>query len=238
MRTQLLVVVAIFCAGCATPTLTPVPLSGQLVEYKGGLPTIISRQQRSAVITALVTNEVQNHAIFYIAACNTSGAPATFGTENVSANSGGRTLRVLSYEQLVHDQRVKDTWQRVGLAMAAGARAGAAAQPAQTNVYGGYYGSDGYSGQYFGSATTYDPAATAVAQSAISADTRAQAATLNAANAARMNQLSGILRTTTVHPGQFAGGVVEVNDAGMNGIVTLNVEFVGEMHRFAFRLTK
>jgi hypothetical protein len=230
-----LVAFAIVCGGCASPTLTPIPSTGQAVEYHNGRPTIVS-VKTNVVITGLITNEVDDHAILYIGALNKSANTVTLGTENVSASSGSRALTVFTYEKLVRHARVGATWQRVGLAMSAGARAGAAAQPSTTNVQGSVYGPYGGQANYSGTAVTYDPAATAVAQSAINADTREQAAEINAQTSARMSQLSGILRTTTVHPGQFAGGVVEINNRGMKDTVNLQVDFAGETHRFAFRL--
>ena len=238
MRAKIILVTTLFCiGGCASPTLTPIPSSDQIVEYHSGKPTIISRKT-NVVVAGLITNEVEDHAIVYIGARNNSSVPATLGTENVAATSGTRSLEVFSYESLVRHEKVRAAWQGVALGMSAGARAAAAAQPSQTYVQGSVYGSGGYYGQYSGSAATSDPAAIAVAQSAINADTRAQAEQLNAANAERMNQLSWILRTTTVHPGQFAGGVVEINNRRMRGAVRISVDFAGETHRFAFQLSK
>jgi hypothetical protein len=126
-----LLLFAMFFAGCASPTLTPIPSTGQTVEYHNGQPTIIS-QKTNTVIAGLITNQVDDHAILYIGALNKSADTATLGTENVSA----------------------------------------------------------------------------------------------------------ILRTTTVHPGQFAGGVVEINNSGMRDTVNVHVHFADEMHHFAFRLKR
>jgi hypothetical protein len=140
-----------FCAGCASPTLTPIPSTGQTVEYHNGQPTIIS-QKTNVVIAGLITNEVDDHAILYIGALNKSADTATLGTENVSASSGSRSLTVFSYEKLVRHERVSATWQKVGLAMSAGARAAAAAQPSTTNVQGSVYGPYGEPVNYSGTA--------------------------------------------------------------------------------------
>jgi hypothetical protein len=222
---------------CATPTLTPLPSIGQTVDYHSGQPTIISRK-RNIVIAGLVANEVEDYAIFYIGARNQSGSAATLGTENISAATRDHELKVLSYENLLRHEKVSAVWSRIGLAMNAGIRSTAAAQPSRTYVQGSIYGNDGSGGNFSAAGQTYDPAAAAVAQSAINADTRAQASELNAETAARMGQLSTILRTTTIYPGQFAGGVVEIDNHRIRDSVNLRVNFAGEAHEFAFRMNR
>jgi len=50
----------------------------------------------------------------------------------------------------------------------------------------------------------------AIAQSTITADSRAQGQALNAQRNQQMSALHWVLRTTTVEPGQFHGGIVEI----------------------------
>lgn len=228
-------------AGCAAPTLTPLSDAGQAVSYQQGRATTVSRRAHSTVVISLVTPEVDDHAVLLVSALNRSGAAVNLGTENVTATSGGNRLHVFSARQLARNEKIANVFARIGTGMAAGARSYAANQPTRTEYGGNVYVAG--AGQlpvasYTATATTYDPARAALAQSAINADTQAQLAYINAATASRMNEINAVLQTTTVLPGGVAGGVVEINNTGMGSVVSVRVDFAGDEHVFRFRLSR
>ena len=238
MRPILLsVVILAFSTPVEAVTLTPAPTGAQIVNYAQGAPTIVSERKSIASVTVLP--EANGHVVLYVAGRNQSTANINFGTENVSADANGKPLRVFTYDELAKKINSGAFWKRFAGAAGAGLRAGAAVQPAQTNYTGQFNGSNNYGqyrGTYFGQATTTDPAAQAMSQSAINADARAQGAAVNAQQSQSLAALQAVLRTTTVQPGQMYGGVIEVARPPASSIMNVRVRFAGELHIFSFRV--
>jgi hypothetical protein len=235
----LLLLMGLLVVGCAGPTFTPILAASQIVEYYQGEPRVVSRKS-NVVSATLVPSDMEDHTLIYIAGLNNGSDPITFGTEDITADSRGRPLHVFTYEQLVRHEKIGAAFQRIGLGVSAGLRSAAAAQPSQTYVQGNVYSGYGLQpvARYSGVATTYNPAETAAAQNAINAETRAQAEQMKAEAAPRMAEINSILRTTTIYPGQIAGGIVELNNTGMRQQITVHVDFGGEHHDFQFRMSK
>ena len=169
-----LVVASLVLAGCAHPNLSPIPAPGQTVIYRDGKPAIISRKGRSNVALTLASTEVNDHALIVVDVENKSGAPANLGTENVRADYMGRSLHVFSARELLRNERVGAVFAAVGTGIGGAARSAEAAQPAQSQGSGEIFAANGRRvGSYRGTAMGTDPAATALAQSAINADTNA-----------------------------------------------------------------
>ena len=101
-------------------------------------------------------------------------------------------------------------------------------QPARSN-FGGTNNGYGYGGPYNGNSQGYsastNPAQQALAQSAIGADTRAQASSIDAQQNQRLAALQTILRTTTVQPGPMYGGVIEVARPRASSILNVHLVF-------------
>lgn len=222
-------------------TLTPSPSGAQVVNYSQGAPTVVS--QRKSIASVTVYPEANSHVVLFVGGQNRSAANINFGTENVSADANGKLLRVFSYDELARKAKSAVSWKRFASAVGGGLQAGAAAQPAHTTYSGTYNGGYGYnntpySGRYYGTATTVDPAQRALAQSAIIADSRAQGAALNQEENQRLSALQSILRTTTIQPGQMYGGIVEIARPPASSIMNVRVSFAGEAHTFSFRVAR
>lgn len=175
--------------------------------------------------------------MLFIGVRNNSRQAFNFGTENISAESNGRLLQVLSYEDLARQVQSSQTWSNIGIALGAAGQSVAANQPSRTYVQGNVYG---YGGQQIGSynayGTTYNPAQAQAAQAAINAQAQAQSAQVAAATQARMSQINNVLRTTTIGPGQVVGGLVEVSTNGASGVFNVRANVGGEQHVFAFQI--
>jgi hypothetical protein len=90
---------------------------------------------------------------------------------------------------------------------------------------------------YSGTANTHNPAAAQSVQAAINANARAESAQVATETQAQMAQLNNVLRTTTLHPGQMMGGMVEVSGNGMAGFLNVHVNIGDEEHVFAFQVS-
>ena len=231
---------ALIVSKASAVTLTPAPTGEQVVNYAQGAPTLISSRKSIASVTVLP--EANGHVVLFVAGRNQSNENTNLGTESISADSNGKALRVFTHDELAKKIKSAAMWQGIAMAAGAGLRAGAATQPAQT-TYGGTFSGNGsstgpYYGDYFGHATTTDPAQQALAQSAINADARAQGAGLRAEQNDKLAALQRILRTTTVQPGQIYGGIVELARPSASSVMNVRVNFAGENHVFAFRVTR
>lgn len=221
-------------------TLTPIASRTQVVNYTQGAPTLVSPGK--SIASATVVPEANGHVVLFVAVQNKTRRNVNLGVENVSAAAGGAALRVFTYDELARKIQTGGMWQKFALAAGAGLRAGAAVQPARS-TFGGTYDGNGYrAGQYHGNfngySTTTDPTQQALAQSAITADTRAQTASLDAQQNQKLAALQTILRTTTVQPGQMYGGIIELAKPRAPTILSVGVAFGAEQHVFSFQVSR
>jgi hypothetical protein len=141
-------------------------------------------------------------------------------------------------------------WARFAVALAAGAEGAAAAMPQQsyssgtinTNAYATGSGGSAYvhaNSNYSGVTTTYDPAASAAAISQIQSNTVNQMQMINRDRNMAIERSNGILRRTTVFPGQEYGGIVyfDPKDIQPEGALRVTVSVAGEVHQFYFDIT-
>jgi hypothetical protein len=146
---------------------------------------------------------------------------------------------VFTADRLQRYENIGNAFAVIGAGIGGAARAANAAQPATTYASGTVYNQYGAPvANYGGVARTYDPAAVAVAQSAVNADTAAQVGEIRNEHQTQSAQIGAILRRTTVHPGQLVSGVIELNNTWMDDPIRLHVDFAGEEHSFAFHLAK
>jgi hypothetical protein len=223
----------VFLSSCASPMLSPIALDHQTIDYQAGNPTMVSRKT-SVVALTILSAEVKTHAFVAISVANRSKAVATIDATDVTADSGGQSLRVYTAAELEHIARVQKGWAIAAAVLGAAAGAAAANIPATTYTNGSVYGANGARiGGFNATATTYNPAAATVATAAVTANAQAQVAGIENAHQQREGQIAGVLQLTTVYPNQAAGGVVEIDKNGMADPINVHVRFAGERHDFA-----
>lgn len=251
MKTQLLTMAAaVTLAGCATPLASYSPATGdatQTVAYQKGTPITVSTREHSQVAVSPPEGAQANQRpVFLLAIVNTTDAPVTIGIENVSARtSDGRTLAVISPEQLEREAHNRANWVRFAAALSAAGnsmRAANAGYSYQSGTYNGNataYGTGGsaygtYNGTYSG--TTYDSAAAARAQAQANIANQQLAENANAqAGAILQNADAGALQRQTIPPGgQFMTPVTVANMPTHAAGVVLTVTVNGDVHEFAW----
>lgn len=174
-----------------------------------------------------------------VVAFNDSKASANLGTENVSVyTASGVPVRVFTYEQLAKEAQTAARWQAFAVALAGAANAYAASQPTTVTSYGTAYGPRGLI-SYSSSATAYNPANAALANSVNAAQTSRSMGQIGATLDATLRNLgSSILRTTTIEPGNAFGGNVIIDkpkfSKGEAQALRVVVNFDGEVHEFRF----
>jgi len=235
------VLAALSLAACATTySVTPVATSAQNVTYDHGSPMVMSKKENGAVRVAPTSTAFQGRMSLGVVAFNDSKVSANLGTENVRVfTAAGTPVRVFTYEQLAKEAKTAAAWQAFAVALAGAANTYAASQPATVNTYGTAYGSRGGSVTYASTATVYNPANAALANSINQAQTNRSIGQISATLDATLANLgSNILRTTTIEPGNAFGGNVVIDKPkfakGEEQALRILVTFDGEEHEFKF----
>lgn len=228
--------------------------TGQPSAYVTGQESIDDPQQDTVVRVLEPRASSEKQGLIAVAVLNRSGAPLNFGPENVTIKlDDGTVVPMLTYDELIHRQKKRETWQRIGLAL------GAAGRGSQAGQAGYSYGSGNYSGQTYGTygatpysarttgtvnTTIYNPAEAAAAQAQTNAQTQRDAATLAENQSAARNQIAQVMQTTTVGPGQVFSGVAQydipksVRKSKQPVPIILEVRAGNETHVFRGTLSK
>lgn len=190
-------------------------------------------------------------AIFVL---NTGSAPFNFGPENITIKlSTGATVAMLSYQELLKQQKRREAWQAIGASLAAAGRNMQASQAGYSygtatysgNTYGSF-GSTPFSANTFGTATYsgYNASAASAAQANANAINQQELQALQLRQAAARADLAQVMKTTTVQPGQVFGGTLQyvvppaVRSSKAPIPVTLEVRVGDEVHTFEGTLSK
>lgn len=178
-------------------------------------------------------------AAFAIFVLNKSDRGIDVGPEAVSATlDDGTQVKILTYADMMREQRRREWWQNFGQAMSAmgAANAGYRSGTATYSGYGhGSIGTTPYNSYATGTVTYqgYDP----TAQAAAMAENRRRANELALNQAAARAGIESFLQTTTVDPGQVYGGLIAFDiPRSARGKKVVPVTFIvnagGEAHRF------
>ncbi|MEQ1935265.1 MAG: hypothetical protein ABL962_15505, partial [Fimbriimonadaceae bacterium] len=171
---------AAFVGGCATSeTVQFRPRAEQQSLIRDGQAALISRRKQSIVLVRPASREFRVGArpVYVVGITNLSGAPLDFRVANVDVAqtvNGSRTeLKVVTYEQLVTEERNRQIATAILTGVAAGANAYSASRA-------GYYNNTSTvhtpRGTYQVHTSGYSPTAAAIAQSNASAQNEAMIA--------------------------------------------------------------
>jgi len=223
------------------------PAEGQTHRMQEGVGTIDNDGQYASIRLFQAEEPVNRRGSIGLMVLNRRTTPFNFGPENVTARlADGTSVPIISYDQLVSEERRRQGRRRFAAILGAAARGMSAANAGYSSGTATYSGSNWgtfggtpYSGNTFGTATvsTYNPAAQANAQAIANAQNREVAENMNARHAAAMEGLRENLRITTVDPGQVFGGSVmfelpaAVRNSRANVPVTFIVTIDGEVHQ-------
>ena len=241
--------------GCAPSyNVKPVPQKHSKVQYKQGHECLVSQKQH-VVSLGPQSGEYfrsKGRGSFVVAVHNRSKEEFIFSTENISAsytNEAGEQIeiQVMSYEDLVAEEKRRQAWAVVGASMQAMGDSMNAANAGYSNTYGSYsgntYSSYGNSYNHYGSysSTTYNYAAAQQAQNA--ANARTQQNMRNIAEDARRNNkrlANTILRKHTMTPGEWHGGEIQFKIPRLStfGSLSFKVNVGSELHEFTFKIEK
>ena len=177
MRIVFALALAAMCGGCVTNESVRFQAKAQQEALiRDGNPALVSRKKNSLVLIRPASRQFASGArpIYVVGIYNLSPGPVEFRVADIGAaqvvNGQSAALRVITYEQLVTEERNRQIMSAVLVGVAAGANAYSASQA-------GRYGANSTvttprGGTYEVHTTGYSPAANAIARSNAAAQTK------------------------------------------------------------------
>ena len=222
--------------------------SEQSSRMESGVAAVDDHTSGSSVRLVQSEGDLKKRGSVQIIVMNQGDKPFNFGPENVTANlADGTIVPIITYEQLAHEERKRQTWMAIAAGLSAAGNSMSAANSGyytgtatyQGSTYGSF-GSTPYNSSTFGTATIsgYDAGRAQVAQSVANQQNQATFDRMAQQNASNMKALKAYMRTTTVDPHQMFGGSVtfelpkSARDAKTDVPMTFVVAINGEDHKF------
>lgn len=224
-------------SSAGTLTVYPVRVDDETARYSRGLATLHRETAVGTVELSLHPVTKKSQVTFDVALFNASSAPVNFGIENISVQIDGVPVAVPSREQLASAEKNKTRSRQIGTALVAGVVAGVASTASNDYTY--YRGVRTPRGVY-GQAVHVEDDTPGVVGAIASV---AAGALVISGMERKLNQtlatINGrVLETTTIDPGNSAGGmiVVPITSPAPHEI-TVQVRSSGAVYAFAMRLT-
>ncbi|MFZ1191944.1 MAG: hypothetical protein WCD60_20645 [Pseudolabrys sp.] len=211
--------IALLCAavvgGCVTTeTVQFKPRADQQSITRDGVPGLVSTRKDSIVIARPAAREFQigGRPVFVIAIYNRSKGPEEFRVSNVSVtqnvNGNDAQLRVITYEELVSEEKTRQTIAAIATGLAVAGTAISASQAGYYNANSTVYTPRG---AYQVHTTGYSPAAASIAQSNANAqNAELISATIERGQANMATLERAVIKDNTLMPGEWYGGQLHI----------------------------
>jgi hypothetical protein len=239
MRIVFAFALAAMCSGCVTNESVRFQAKPQQEALiRDGNPALVSRKKNSLVLIRPASRQFASGArpIYVVGIYNLSPGPVEFRVANIDAaqvvNGESATLKVITYEQLVIEERNRQIMSAVLVGVAAGANAYSASQA-------GRYSSNSTvstpRGTYQVHTTGYSPTANAIAQSNAAAQNEAMIGATIENGQRNMSVLEqAVIKDNTLLPGEWYGGQLHlqplVSDAGERKTYSIALMVGNERH--------
>jgi hypothetical protein len=251
MRFGLLLPLLILTWGCASNDAVDMLASGdQQAITRDGSPSLISAKRHVVMLQATDSQmESSGRPSFVLAVRNMQDTylqfrPSDVRALRVQADGSQIALKVYSYEELVAEEKRRQTMAVVGAALAGAANSYNAANAGYSRTTGSFNAYNSYGGSAYGNyqSTTYNSYQAYSAQQLAAAQTSANFAAIRAEGSQNLMALRGsIIKAHTLSPGEWYGGEIILDKPKKsNGQVqyTILVELDGEEHAFTVRQRK
>lgn len=216
MRFIIVGVLALLCAGCVSTERVRFQAKAQQESLtRDGHSALVSRKKNSIVLIRPASRQTAtgSRPVFVVGINNLTRGPLDFRVSDVQAvqTVAGQEapLQVVTYEQLVQEERNRQVAAAILVGVAAGANAVAASNA-------GYYSRNTTvhtsRGTYTARTTGYSPTAAAIAQANASAQNEAMLAATVERGQQNMAALEGgVMKDNTLLPGEWYGGQLHLS---------------------------
>lgn len=241
MRALAFTVLALLCSGCVTTESVQFhPSAEQQSLVRDGQPAIVSTKKNTIAILRPAARQFQigGRPVFVLALYNRSSGPQDFRVADVSVtqrlNGEDAHLKVITYEQLVNEEKSRQALHALGVGLAAAGNSMSAAQA-------GYYHSNstvyGPRGTYQVTTTGYSPTAAAIARSNANAQNDQMISATIEQGRANMAQLErAVIKDDTLLPGEWYGGQLHIqpliSEQGSNKLYSIAIRVGTDRHEF------
>lgn len=207
---------AALCSGCVTgESVRFSARTQQEAMVRDGNPALVSRKKNSLVIVRPAARQFASggRPVFVLAAYNLSRGPVDFRVSEIEVNQivnqQTSPLRVVTFEDLMTEERNRQIFAAVVTGLAAGANAAAASQQGHYSRQSTVHTSRG---TYQVHTTGYSPTANAIAQANASAQNDAMIANTIEQGQRNMAALEqGVIKDNTLLPGEWYGGQLHIS---------------------------
>lgn len=216
MRAWWALPLALMCSGCVT---------GESVRFnarvqqeamvRDGNPALVSRKKNSLVLVRPAARQFATggRPVFVVAAYNLGQNPINFRVSDVEVvevvNQQTASLKVITFEELMTEERNRQIFAAVMTGLVAGANAAAASQAGYYNRNSTVYTPRG---AYQVHTTGYSPTANAIAQANASVQNEAMIAATVERGQQNMAALErGVIKDNTLLPGEWYGGQLHIS---------------------------
>jgi hypothetical protein len=211
VQAKLLLVALLCLPGCVTnETVRFQPNAQQQALVRDGNPALVSRQKNSIVLIRPASREFRagGRPVFVIGINNLTKSPLEFRVAAVDAsqtvNAQSTALKVITYDELVQEEKNRQVMAAILVGVAAGANAASASRA-------GYYNRNTTvhtpRGTYTAHTSGYSPTAAAIAQTNASMQNEAMiSATIERGQANLAGLEQAVIKDNTLLPGEWYGG--------------------------------
>ena len=234
MRAVVIVIASALSAGCAATNekVSFLPKPQQEAIIRDGNPALVSKQKNSIVLIRPASRGVPSHGrpVFVVGITNLSGSPITFTVANVGAwqsvNQQRASLKVITYEDLVSEERTRQVASAVMVGLAGAANAYSASQAGNYTSHSTVYTPRG---TYNVQTTGYSPTAAAIAQSTANAQNAAMISSTVERGQQNLAALEAtVIKDNTIMPNEWYGGQLhlqppESDSAGKTYTIAIKV---------------
>ncbi|SDR64232.1 hypothetical protein SAMN05519103_09558 [Rhizobiales bacterium GAS113] len=233
--------VAMLCVGgCASPEAVRFSAQAdQTAIVRDGSPAIISRKKTSIVLVKPASRQMEagRRPVFVVAATNLTSQPMDLKIENITVgqelgDGTTRPLPVVTYDQLVTEERTRQVVGALLVGAAAAANSYSASRAGYGTIHGTAYTPHGISNVTM---NYYDPTAAAIAQ--VNASSQNEALIAGVIERGQQNLATlenSVLKDNTVMPGEWIGGQVYFSppqgEMGQPKHYAIAISLGGEVH--------
>lgn len=216
MRALWVLPLAALCSGCVTgETVRFNARAQQEAMMRDGNPALVSRKKNSLVLVRPAARQFASggRPVFVVAAYNLGRNPIDFRVSDVDVvqvvNQQSASLKVITFDELMTEERNRQIFAAVVTGLAAGANAAAASQQGRYSSNSTVHTSRG---TYQVHTTGYSPTANAIAQANASAQNEAMISSTIEQGQRNMASLErGVIKDNTLLPGEWYGGQLHIS---------------------------
>lgn len=232
---------ALSLGGCATQSaVQPVVGASQTLTSQNSTAIVVSKTPHGVVRLAAPSSQVSGRVTLGLVVLNVGDMAANLGTENVQVfTAAGARVRVFTHDELVREAKSAAAWESFTVAQSVSANPFASSPPTAVGTYGSSYNMVGRYTKLADRTTSYSTLDAAPATPISIPQANESLSLINSSLDTRLGAVgSGLLKTTTVGPGNAVGGNIILDmpkfAKGEEQALRVVVSFQGEIHEFKF----